>query len=259
VRDLPEAAPMPRIKGHVVFRDVSFGYGDAGEVLSEVSIEARPGERIALVGRSGAGKTTIINLIPRFYDPTRGQILIDGMDIREVQQESLREQIAMVLQDTFLFNGTIRENILYGRPDATDEEMIAAAKMANAHEFITSFPGGYEQEVGERGIKLSGGQKQRISIARAILADPRILILDEATSSVDTESEILIQEAMERLMRSRTTFVIAHRLSTVKNADKIVALDHGRVAEIGNHEALLDHGGIYAEMYELQFSPELTG
>jgi ABC-type multidrug transport system fused ATPase/permease subunit len=259
VRDKPQAAPMPRIKGQVEFCDVSFGYDEAGEVFRGINISARPGERIALVGRSGAGKTTIINLIPRFYDPTQGQILIDGVDIRDVQQESLRSQIAMVLQDTFLFNGTIRENILYGRPDASDEEMIAAAKTANAHEFIMSFPGQYEQEIGERGIKLSGGQKQRISIARAVLADPRILILDEATSSVDTESEILIQEAMERLMRNRTTFVIAHRLSTVKRADQIVALAGGRIAETGRHDELLESGGVYAEMYELQFSPDLTG
>jgi subfamily B ATP-binding cassette protein MsbA len=256
VKDQPGSRPMPPIKGEVRFDDVSFAYQDGEQVLAGVNIDAKPGEVVALVGASGAGKTSVINLIPRFYDPIEGKVLVDGIDIREVQQESLRKQIALVLQDTFLFDGTVRENIMYGRLDASEEEMIAAAQAANAHDFIMLLPCGYDTEIGERGIKLSGGQKQRVTIARAVLADPRILILDEATSSVDTESEILIREALDGLMRSRTTFVIAHRLSTVKNANKIVALNEGRVAEVGDHETLLARNGVYAQMYELQFGLE---
>ncbi len=194
-----------------------------------------------------------MNLIPRFHDPIRGRVLIDGLDIRTVPQRDLRRQIAMVLQDTFLFNGTVRDNIRYGKLDATDEEIEQAARTANAHEFIVEMPNGYETESGERGVKLAGGQKQRMAIARAVLADPRILILDEATSSVDSESEYLIHRAMDRLMEGRTTFVIAHRLSTVKHADQIIALEHGRVVEVGDHKTLVDGEGVYSQMYAMQF------
>ncbi|HIE52610.1 MAG TPA: ABC transporter ATP-binding protein [Armatimonadetes bacterium] len=252
VQDAPEAVDLPPLRGHVRFENVSFRYPTGDQVLSNINLEAKPGEMVALVGRSGAGKSTIINLIPRFYDPTEGRVLIDGYDLRAVTQRSLRRQIAMVLQDTFLFNGTVKENIRYGRLEATDEEIVEAAKVANAHEFIIELPEGYDTEIGERGVKLSGGQKQRLSIARAVLANPRILILDEATSMVDTESEILIQQALAELMKGRTTFVIAHRLSTIKRADKIVALENGRIVEQGRHEELLARGGAYAAMYALQ-------
>lgn len=253
IEDAQDAIEMPRINGQVEFDHVDFSYGGEDEVLTDICIKANPGQIVALVGRSGAGKTSIVNLIPRFYDPRSGRILIDGIDIRTVKQRSLRQQVAMVLQDTFLFNGTIRENIRYGKLEATDEEVVEAAKAANAHEFIEVMPGGYETEIGERGIKLSGGQKQRLAIARAILADPRILILDEATSSVDSESEYLIHRAMDRLMEGRTTFVIAHRLSTIKNANQIVTLENGRVAEVGDHKSLVDQDGVYSQMYSMQF------
>lgn len=251
--DAVDAVEMPPIAGAVSFEDVHFSYSTGEEVLSGINVHCRPGQIVALVGRSGAGKTSIVNLIPRFYDPTSGRVLIDGIDIRGVNQQSLRRQIGIVLQDTFLFNGTIRENILYGRLDATDEEVLEAAKAANAHEFIVDMPQGYDTEIGERGIKLSGGQKQRIAIARAILADPRILILDEATSSVDSESEYLIHRAMDRLMQGRTTFVIAHRLSTVKHADLIVTLESGRIVEVGDHKTLLEREGAYSQMYGAQY------
>ena len=251
--DAPNAVQMPPINGAVTFEDVSFRYASGEEVLSDITIHAEPGQIIALVGRSGAGKTSIVNLIPRFYDPYQGRVLIDGIDVRTVKQQSLRSQIGIVLQETFLFNGTIRQNILYGRPEATEEEMMEAARAANADVFIREMPEGYNTEVGERGIKLSGGQKQRVAIARAILADPRILILDEATSSVDSESEYLIHRAMDRLMQGRTTFVIAHRLSTVKHADLIVTLEGGRIVEIGDHKSLLEREGTYSQMYEAQY------
>lgn len=254
VQDAPAARPLPPLRGHVRFDRVSFRYDTGEAVLRDVELEAFPGETIALVGRSGAGKTTIINLLARFYDPTEGRVRVDGYDLREVQQGSLRSQMAMVLQDTFLFNGTVRENIGYGRAEATDAEIEEAARAAHAHEFILELPSGYETPIGERGVKLSGGQKQRLAIARALLADPKILILDEATSSVDSESECLIQEALEAVMRDRTTFVIAHRLSTVKNADRIVTLENGRVHEVGDHHTLIRHNGIYSQLYELQFA-----
>jgi subfamily B ATP-binding cassette protein MsbA len=254
VRDAPDATALPRLQGHVIFHNVSFRYGTGEEVLSGIQLEARPGELVALVGRSGAGKTTLVNLLARFYDPTGGHITVDGYDLRTVRQRSLRAQIAMVLQDTFLFNGTVAENIAYGRPDAGPEEIERAARLANAHGFIDELPEGYDTQIGERGVKLSGGQKQRLAIARAVLADPAILILDEATSSVDSESEMLIQQAMERVMRGRTTFVIAHRLSTVKHADKIVALEEGRVAEVGDHASLLGQGGVYSQLHEIQYA-----
>jgi subfamily B ATP-binding cassette protein MsbA len=222
-------------------------------VIKEVSLSIQPGEIVALVGPSGAGKSTVFNLIPRFYDPTQGRVLIDGIDVRTVTQQSLRAQIGLVPQETILFGGTIRENIAYGRLDASEEEIIAAAKAANAHQFILETPQGYETIVGERGIKLSGGQRQRLAIARAILKDPRILLLDEATSSLDSESEDLVQEALNRLMQGRTSVIIAHRLSTIKIAHRIIVLDHGEIVEQGAHDELLAHNGLYAHLYTLQF------
>lgn len=253
IQDADDAVDLPRIHGRVEFDHVNFSYGGEEEVLTDICIKADPGQIVALVGRSGAGKTSIVNLIPRFYDPLSGRILIDGFDVKYTTQTSLRSQVAMVLQDTFLFNGTVRENIRYGKLDAADNEIIEAAKAANAAEFIDDMPLGYDTEIGERGIKLSGGQKQRLAIARAILADPRILILDEATSSVDSESEYLIHRAMDRLMEGRTTFVIAHRLSTIKHAAQIITLEKGRVSEVGDHKTLVDQNGVYAQMYEMQF------
>jgi subfamily B ATP-binding cassette protein MsbA len=236
---------------------VCFDYGDTAEarvVLRDIELLARPGQVVALVGPSGAGKTTLVNLIPRFYDPTEGRILIDGCDIKQVKMRSLREQIGIVPQETALFSGSVRENIAYGKLDAKQAEIESAAVAANAHDFIVAMPDGYDTVVGERGVKLSGGQRQRVAIARAILKNSRILILDEATSSLDSESEQAVQEALDRLMRDRTTFVIAHRLSTITNADWIVVLDGGRVVEQGTHAELLSrNGGLYRRMYALQF------
>lgn len=254
IKDKEDALDLPRVLGHVEFDHVDFSYQEEEEqVLTDICIRAEPGQIVALVGRSGAGKTSIVSLIPRFYDPTAGRVLIDGVDVKNVTQGSLRSQVAMVLQDTFLFNGTVRDNIRYGRLNATEEEILSAARAANAHEFIEEMHHGYDTEIGERGVKLSGGQKQRLAIARAVLADPRILILDEATSSVDSESEYLIHRAMDSLMEGRTTFVIAHRLSTIKHADQIIALEHGRVTQVGDHRTLMDKDGIYAQMYAMQF------
>lgn len=258
--DLPEPAnpvKLSSVRGEVRFEHVSFGYGERGVVLEDVSLAAQPGEVVALVGPSGAGKSTLISLIPRFYDPTAGRILLDGVDIRDLTLYDLRSNIALVPQETQLFSGTVAENIRYGKPDASDAEVIEAAKAANAHEFITSFPDGYATIVGERGIKLSGGQRQRVAIARALLKNPRILILDEATSSLDSESEALVQEALEVLMQGRTTFVIAHRLSTIRSADKIVVLEAGRIVQQGTHQELLAAGGLYKELYELQFREDV--
>ncbi|MHB9133287.1 MAG: ABC transporter ATP-binding protein [Armatimonadota bacterium] len=253
IRDPELPKELSQIHGEVEFRDVSFCYATGEEVLHNVNVLAKPGERIALVGRSGAGKTSFINLIPRFYDALEGSILVDGVDVRELRQTDLRRHIALVLQETFLFNGTVRENLLYGKPGATDDELIAAAQVANAHEFIERLQKGYDTEIGERGVKLSGGQKQRLAIARAVLANPRILILDEATSLVDSESEFLIHQALERLMEGRTTFIIAHRLSTIKHADTILVLEDGSIVERGSHQQLTHAGGLYAQMYRQQF------
>ena len=241
------------IRGEVVFRDVHFSYKPNEPVLRGISFEARPGECVALVGATGAGKTTIVNLIPRFYDAQGGTILLDGADVKTVRLKELREQIGIVMQEPFLFNTSILENIAYGRLDATMEEIVGAAKLANAHGFIEQLPEGYQHQNGERGIRLSVGEKQRIAIARALLKNPPILILDEATSSVDNATEALIQEAIERLMRNRTSFVIAHRLSTVLHADTILVIDKGRVAERGTHGALLEKRGIYADFYNIQW------
>jgi ATP-binding cassette subfamily B protein len=254
VRDLPGAVEAPRFRGHVRFEDVRFAYpGTSQLVLDGVSVEARPGEVVAILGATGAGKSTLVNLVPRFYDPTGGRVTIDGRDVREFTLASLRRQIGMVQQETFLFSATISENIAYGRPGATAEEVELAARTARIHDFIVSLPDGYQTVVGERGIGLSGGQRQRVAIARALLMDPRILILDDATSSVDTETEYLIQVALSELMRSRTTFVIAQRLSTVKNADEVIVLERGRIVERGTHSELLLNGRRYQEIYELQF------
>lgn len=262
VRDLPGARPLPRVRGEVVFENVSFTYeprgaeGDDFFTVHDINLRVRPGETVAVLGATGSGKSTLVNLIPRFYDPTAGRVLIDGVDIREVTLESLRRQIGVVLQDTFLFSASIRENIAYGRPGATLEEIQEAARAAGIHDFITGLPQGYDTLVGERGVGLSGGERQRVAIARALLMDPRILILDDSTSSVDTETEHAIQAALRRLMVGRTTFVIAQRLATLKSADRIVVLEEGRIVDEGDHAALLSRSRIYREIYGLQFRPQ---
>ncbi len=254
IEDMPGAAALPAITGRLTFEQVSFCYKPGELALNDVSLVAEPGQMIAIVGPSGAGKTTIANLIPRFYDPAGGRITIDGCDIKTVTLRSLREQIGIVPQETVLFNGSVYENILYGDLEATEQEVIAAARAANAHDFILAMPEGYNTHIGERGSKLSGGQRQRIAIARAILKNPRVLILDEATSALDTESEKLVQEALDKLMVGRTSFVIAHRLSTVQRADLILVMDKGRIVERGSHEELLAAGGLYSKLYQVQFA-----
>ena len=259
VLDQPGAQPLPVVKGNVSFDNVSFAYEGDREVLSNISFKVNPGEVIAVVGPSGAGKTTLINLIPRFYDPQSGAIQVDETDIRSVTKQSLREQVGIVPQDVHLFGTTIRENIRYGRLEATDVEIEQAARDANAYEFISEQPGGFDAKIGEKGVKLSGGQRQRIAIARALLKDPRILLLDEATSSLDSESEAQIQEALNRLMINRTTFIIAHRLSTVQHADRILVLDKGQIVQDGKHEDLISEEGLYRHLYDLQFREEVDG
>ena len=247
------AKKMPAIKGEVVFDEVDFSYKNDEKVLKDINLKIKPGEMIAIVGHSGAGKSTLVNLIPRFYDVDSGEVRIDGINIKDVTLKSLRKQIGIVPQETFLFKGTIEENISYGVENKTRDEVIEAAKKANAHQFIQEFAQGYDTEVGERGVSLSGGQKQRISIARALLTEHKILILDEATSSLDLKSESLIQEALEYLIKDRTTFVIAHRLSTIINADKIVVIEEGKIVEKGPHQELLDKEGYYYNLYKKQF------
>jgi ATP-binding cassette subfamily B protein len=248
----PDGAALEDIEGHVSFDHVQFAYRADRRILNDITFEARSGQTIALVGPTGSGKSTVTGLIPRFYDVTGGRIAVEGIDIRDWKLEQLRRHIGIVLQDTFLFSSTIGENIAYGRPNATPEEIETAARAARAHDFIMKFPDGYDTRVGERGVTLSGGQKQRIAIARALLTDPRILILDDSTSSVDTETEHLIQQALEMLMEGRTTFVIAQRLLTLKSADCILVLDDGEIVERGTHGELLAHNGLYRQIYDLQ-------
>ena len=249
----PIALPSP-VKGHLSLQDVSFQYVDGETILNDIDLDIPASNVVALVGPTGVGKSTLVSLIPRFYDVISGSITLDGIDIRNLEVDELRKQVSIVLQDVFLFHGSVRENILFGNPDASEEEVINAAQVANAHDFISALPEGYDTLIGERGVKLSGGQRQRISIARAVLKNAPILILDEATSSVDTETELLIQQALERLMVGRTTIIIAHRLSTVRNADKIVVLEGKSIIEQGSHDALIQKGGLYKRLYTVQES-----
>ena len=254
IKDKPDAKPLPPIEGRVTFDDVTFSYTPEKVILKNVSFEVKPGQTIALVGPTGAGKSTVVNLISRFYDVTGGAVRIDGHDVRDVQLHSLREQMGVMMQDSFIFTGTIMDNIRYGKLDATDEEVMAAAKAVHADDFIRAMPKGYMTEVNERGSSLSVGQRQLISFARALLNDPKILILDEATSSIDTHTEILIQKALDVLLKGRTSFVIAHRLSTIRNADCIMVIQDGHVAERGTHDELIKlEGGHYKELCDAQY------
>lgn len=257
-KDSDNAVDVGKLEGSIKFKDVSYGYDDDKDVLKNINLNIEKGKKFALVGPSGGGKTTICHLIPHFYGITSGNIIIDGKDIREISMESLRRNIGIVQQDVYLFNDTIRENILYGRLDATEEEVIEAAKKANIHDYIMTLKDGYDTKVGERGVKLSGGQKQRLSIARVFLKNPSILILDEATSALDNTTEILIQEALDELCQGRTTIVVAHRLSTIKNADEIAVISDGKILEQGNHEELMKKSGIYRELYNLQFRQKIS-
>ncbi|MDQ0231751.1 ABC transporter ATP-binding protein [Metabacillus malikii] len=253
VVDKPDATIAKDVKGEVEFQNISFKYNDEESlIIDNLSLQVSKGETVALVGMSGGGKSTLVSLLPRFYDVTEGRILLDNIDLRDYQAQSLREHIGMVLQDTFLFSNTVKDNILIGKPDATDEEVVEAAKAANAHDFIMKLPNGYDTKVGERGVKLSGGQKQRVAIARVFLKNPPILILDEATSALDLESEHLIQEALEKLAKNRTTFIVAHRLSTITHANKIVLIEDGKVVEQGTHQQLMDMQGQYYKLFQIQ-------
>jgi ATP-binding cassette subfamily B protein len=254
IQSLPDPVELPPLEGRIEFRDVNFRYeGEKSTALEGINLFVEPNQVIALIGPTGSGKTSLVNLIPRFYDVTEGALKVDGIDVREAELTSLRKQIGIVLQTSLLFSDTIRANIAYGRPDATMEDIVSAAKAAQAHEFIIEMSDGYDTEIGERGITLSGGQRQRVAIARALLLDPKILILDDSTSSVDTQTERLIQQALDKLMEGRTTFIIAQRLSSVRRADLILVLDQGRIVERGTHDELLASGGLYREIYELQF------
>lgn len=254
IQDAKDAVSVKKLEGDIAFENVSFHYeSNKEQVLKNINLQVAAGEYVALVGASGVGKTTLCSLIPRFYEVTEGAIKIDGMDIRQMKQADLRSQIGIVQQDVYLFAGNILDNIRYGKPDATDEEVILAAKRANAHDFIMSFPDGYQSDIGQRGVKLSGGQKQRLSIARVFLKNPPILIFDEATSALDNESELVVQQSMEELAKDRTTFVIAHRLSTIRKAERILVLTEDGIAEEGTHEELLEKKGAYEALYNLQF------
>jgi subfamily B ATP-binding cassette protein MsbA len=251
--DKPDARPLHHVKGEITFDKVSFRYNeDEPDVLKQISLNIEAGDTVALVGMSGGGKSSLVGLLPRFYDVTGGRILLDGKDIRSYQVRTLRDKIGMVLQDNILFSESVKANILMGNPGAADEEVIAAAKAANAHEFITNLPEGYDTKIGERGVKLSGGQKQRVAIARVFLKNPPILVLDEATSALDLESEHLIQEALEKLAKDRTTFIVAHRLATITHADKIVVIEHGGVTETGTHHELMERKGSYYDLFTVQ-------
>src|SRR6266700_5743723 len=252
ISEAPGAITLEGVEGHVRFENVSFAYGNGQEVLHDINIDAQPGQIIAILGATGSGKSTILHLLPRFYETTSGCILIDGHDIRDVMLTSLRRSVGLVLQDVFLFNATLRDNIAFGVARATTEQIIAAAKVARIHDFACNLPDGYDTWVGERGVTLSGGQKQRVAIARTLLLDPRIRVLDDSTSSVDMETEYLIQQALDAVMRGRTTFVVASRLRTIKNADQILVLDKGKIVERGTHETLLARGSHYARLYDLQ-------
>lgn len=256
IQNMPDAIDLPKVSGQITFEDVSFVYKPDEQALADIFFAVKPGQMVALVGPSGAGKTTIASLLPRFYDVIGGRVLLDNIDIRTVTLQSLREQIGIVPQETILFNGTVYENILYGRLEAAKDEVIAAAKAANAHNFIMHMPEGYDTHIGERGCKLSGGQRQRIAIARAILKNPRILIMDEATSALDTESEKLVQEALDKLMVGRTSIVVAHRLSTIQRADVIIVMDKGRIVEQGTHKQLMQSTGLYSRLYNVQFNTQ---
>jgi ATP-binding cassette subfamily B protein/subfamily B ATP-binding cassette protein MsbA len=256
VIDRPGARLLGPVKGSIVFEDVSFSYDAGRPILCGMSLDVKAGETVALVGATGAGKSTLVSLIPRFFDPSEGRVLIDGQDVREVQLSSLRSQVALVLQEPFLFPLTIAENIAYGRPDASAAEVEAAARAANAHDFVIRLPQGYDTVIGERGATLSGGERQRLSIARALLKNAPVLILDEPTSALDASTEALIMQAMRNLVSGRTTFIIAHRLATVQNADRIVVLENGHIAESGTHQQLITRGGLYARFSALQFGCE---
>jgi ATP-binding cassette subfamily B protein/subfamily B ATP-binding cassette protein MsbA len=257
VQEKPDAVELPgRAEGAISFSEVSFRYSRGNTVLEHIDLDIPANSVVALVGPTGVGKTTMASLIPRFYDVESGSIRLDGYDLRDLTLKSLRQQISIVMQDVFLFHGTARQNVLFGRADATEDEMIEAARIANAHDFIMELPDGYDTMIGERGVKLSGGQKQRLAIARAVLKDAPVLILDEATSSVDTETELLIQQALERLMVGRTTLIIAHRLSTVRSADLIVVLEGSGIAEMGTHEQLMERDGLYRHLNEVQVQDE---